>query len=65
MRLRLALACASALALAACSESSTAPTQLAPGARLNDISCRSGYHIATRADGSQYCAPDQPLRAAP
>lgn len=65
MRLRLALACASVLALAACSETSTAPTQLTPGARNNTITCRSGYHPATRADGSQYCEPDQPLRAAP
>jgi hypothetical protein len=67
MRFRLALACAATLALAACSESSTAPTQLTPGARNNDLTCKSGYHIATRANGTQYCEPDpeSPQRAAP
>lgn len=59
MRLRLLLAAAATLALAACGDSSTAPRQLRPGARASDdITCRSGYHIATRDDGTQYCAPD-------
>ena len=58
MRLRLLLAAAT-LALAACGESATDPTQLSPtGASKDEITCRSGYHIATRDDGSQYCAAD-------
>ena len=58
-RLRLLLTSAATLALAACGEASTAPRQVTPGARSSDvISCRSGYHIATRDDGTQYCAPD-------
>lgn len=63
MRIRLLLAAAVTLTLAACGESPSAPTQLGPtGAMKNTITCRSGYHIATRADGSEYCAPDaEPL----
>lgn len=66
MRFRIAVACAAALALAACSESSTAPTKLSPGSRSSEIgTCRSGYHIATRSDGTTYCEPDgdQPTAA--
>lgn len=60
MRIRLLLVAAATLALAACGESSTAPHQLRAGARAADdvLTCRSGYHIATRADGSQFCEPD-------
>ena len=60
MRIRLLLAAAAALTLAACGESSTAPSRLSPGAGASrdDITCRSGYHIATRADGTQYCEED-------
>jgi hypothetical protein len=60
MRIRLLLAAAATLTLAACGESSTAPTRLSPtaGASRDEITCRSGYHIATREDGTQYCAPD-------
>jgi hypothetical protein len=37
-----------------------------PGERTNDITCRSGYHVATRADGTEYCEPDGiAARAAP
>ena len=67
MRIRLLLAAAAALSLAACSESSTAPTRLSPpGGASRDISiCRSGYHIATREDGSEYCESDAEYRSAP
>lgn len=61
MRIRLLLAATAAVTLAACSESSTAPHQLSPNARPSadiGITCRSGYHIATRSDGSEYCESD-------
>ena len=60
MRIRLLLAITATVVLAACGESSsTAPQSPRPGARSADeITCRSGYHIATREDGSQYCEPD-------
>ena len=66
MRFRLIFAAAATLALAACAESaSTAPRSPTPGARAADVlSCRSGYHIATRSDGTEYCAPDDPALAA-
>ncbi len=61
MRVRILLAAAATLALAACnSDTSTAPQQLKPDAGSHDdiITCRSGYHVATRADGTQECQPD-------
>ena len=59
MRIRLLLAAAATVALSACSDSATAPTQLKPGSASRDeITCRSGYHIATRLDGTQYCEED-------
>ena len=59
MRLRIVLALAATIAIAACSDSSTAPKTMRPGARSADIiECRSGYHVATRADGSEVCEPD-------
>ena len=67
MRIRLLLAAAAALTLAACSESPTAPSRLSPGHRMSDgigITCRSGYHIATRDDGSQYCESNATAQAA-
>jgi hypothetical protein len=69
MRIRLLLAAAATLTLAACGESSTGP-RLSPSgeASRDDVTCRSGYHIATRDDGTQYCEEDPingPLRAAP
>jgi len=69
MRIRLLLAATAAVTLAACSESSTAPHTLSPADRSSrdmGITCRSGYHIATRADGSEYCEPenDASLRTA-
>ena len=62
MRIRLLLAAAAAVTLAACGESSTAPHQLSPDRASRDIgiTCRGGYHIATRADGTQYCESDTP-----
>ena len=61
MRTRLLLAATAALTLAACSDTVTAPQKLSPpDTPKNDISitCRSGYHIATRSDGTEYCEPD-------
>jgi hypothetical protein len=60
MKIRVLLAAAATLALAACADSPTGTqSPLAPGARSSDeITCRSGYHIATRADGSEYCEAD-------
>ena len=70
MRIRLLLAAAATLTLAACGESSTAPTRLSPtgDAARDDVACRSGYHIATRDDGTQYCEENlinDPQRSAP
>ena len=61
MRIRLLLAAAATLTLAACGESSTAPQRLSPSgdASRDETTCRSGYHIATREDGTQYCAENQ------
>lgn len=66
MRIRLLLAAAAAVTLAACSESSTAPHQLSPNGAAKDatITCRSGYHIATRDDGTEYCEADSGAQAA-
>ena len=59
MRIRIIVALTVTLALAACGGSTTAPQTMRPGARSSDIvSCRSGYHIATRADGTEYCEAD-------
>jgi hypothetical protein len=66
MRIRLILAAVATLALAACSGSPSAPGTMRPGARTDDVTCRSGYHVATRADGTEYCEPDAgDRRAAP
>jgi hypothetical protein len=60
MRFRLLLAAAAAVALAACSDSATNPRPVAPPDKpAADVSCRSGYHIATFADGTEGCEPDQ------
>jgi hypothetical protein len=59
MRTRLLLA-AAVLGLAACGEAPTSPRQLTPGPRADDLTCRSGYHIATRDDGTPVCEPDAP-----
>ena len=60
MRLRILFAAVATVFIAGCGESSTtAPQKMQPGARSNDeIVCRSGYHVATRDDGSQFCEPD-------
>ncbi len=59
MRLRIVFVIAATVAIAACSESTTAPRTLRPGARSADIiECRSGYHVATRSDGTEVCEPD-------
>jgi hypothetical protein len=59
MRIRIVVAVA-ALALGACSEASTAPRQMAPTEpRMEEgLTCRSGYHVATRLDGTEYCEED-------
>ena len=60
MRIRILFAALATVFIAACGESSTAPQQLRPGTRSNDeIVCRSGYHVATRADGTEYCEADE------
>ena len=65
MRIRLLIAAAVTLTLAACGESATAPQPLSPTGASRDIgTCRSGYHIATREDGTEYCAPDAEAQAA-
>ncbi|MDB4882812.1 MAG: hypothetical protein JWL95_1578 [Gemmatimonadetes bacterium] len=62
MRTRLLLAATALLTLAACSESPTAPRSLKPGVRSADespgLECRSGYHVATRSDGTLDCEAD-------
>ena len=64
MRQRLLLAATAAaalLSLAACSDTSTEPRRFQPGVLRTDISpgpdgtCRSGYHIAYRSDGTAAC----------
>jgi hypothetical protein len=53
------LAIGATIALAACGESTTAPKTMHPAARTSDLlECRSGYHVATRADGTESCEPD-------
>jgi hypothetical protein len=53
-----------ALGLAACADSPTAPAaarRITPASATKpgmDITCRSGYIVAYRSDGTQYCAPD-------
>jgi len=60
MRLRLLLAVAATIVIAGCGESTTAPRTMRPGVRSSDvIECRSGYHVATRADGTESCEPDE------
>ncbi len=60
MRIRLLVTVAATLALAACADSSTAPQALKPSAATkDDITCKSGYHVATRADGTQFCEADE------
>jgi hypothetical protein len=64
MRRRSLIAAAALLTLAACSDTPTAPRALHPTARLTDMdpgpggTCRGGYHIATRSDGTQVCEAD-------
>ena len=67
MRIRILLAVAAVVTLGACSESSTAPQQMRPNQRSADdeITCRSGYHVATRLDGTQYCEEDAGSMMAP
>ena len=64
MRIRPLLAAAAALTLAACGDSSTRP-ELSPTKPTRELTCRSGYHIATREDGSESCEPDGDAYAAP
>ncbi|CAN5310746.1 hypothetical protein BH09GEM1_BH09GEM1_18670 [soil metagenome] len=65
-KIRIVFAVAATLALAACADSTTPSSPLTPGTRSSDdITCRSGYHVATRSDGSQYCEADQQSMAAP
>jgi hypothetical protein len=63
------LAAAATLTFAACKDSSSTAPKLSPTKSSKDeITCRSGYHIATRDDGSQTCEADgflAPSAAAP
>ena len=65
MKIRILLAAAATLALAACADSPTGTqSSLTPTTRSSDdIECRSGYHVATRADGSEYCEADASQQA--
>lgn len=64
MKIRVLFAVAATLAIAACADSATPSSPLTPGTRSSDdITCRSGYHVATRSDGSQYCEADAVARA--
>jgi len=68
MRHRLLLATTAAaalLSLAACSDTTTEPRRFEPGtlrkgnvAPNPDGTCRGGYVIATRADGTVVCEPE-------
>lgn len=61
MRLRILLALVVTTVVAGCGDatSTTAPGALQPRGPQFSLECRSGYHVATRADGTQYCAPDE------
>jgi hypothetical protein len=63
-RFLFAAAAAAALTLAACGDSSTSPRLSPAEASKDDITCRSGYHIATRDDGSQGCETDETFSSA-
>jgi hypothetical protein len=60
-RLLMAASAAALLALGACADSTTAPRRFDPNLRRMDISpgpdgsCRSGYRVAARPDGTQGC----------
>ena len=68
MRHRLLLATTAAaalLSLAACSDTTTEPRRFEPGTlRKGDLApnadgtCRGGYHLITRSDGTQTCEAD-------
>ncbi len=60
MRIRILFAIVVTTVLAGCSDatSTTSPSTLRPQGPQFNLVCRSGYHIATRADGTEYCAPD-------
>jgi hypothetical protein len=67
MRHRLLLAATAAaalLTLAACSDSTTAPRRFQPGTLRTDMSpdpdgsCRGGYYLVTRSDGTLACVPE-------
>lgn len=59
MRVRILFALVVTTVLAGCSDASSAtePSAIRPQAAQFDLECRSGYQVATRADGTQYCAP--------
>ena len=63
-RLLLAATAAAALSLAACSDSTTAPRRFQPGTLRTDMSpgpdgsCRGGYHLIARSDGTLACEQD-------
>lgn len=52
------LAFAALLALAGCMPP-TSPIKTPSKVSADVIECRSGYHVATRTDGMQFCEEDQ------
>ena len=63
-RFLFAASAAALLTLAGCSDNTTAPRHFDPDTRRMDISpgpdgtCRSGYHVYARSDGTLVCEPD-------
>ena len=63
-RLLFAASAAALLSLAACSDTTTEPRRFDPGTLRTDVSpgpdgtCRGGYHLITRSDGTQTCEAD-------
>jgi hypothetical protein len=63
-RLLFAATAAALLTLAGCSDTATAPRHFDPGTLRTDMSpgpdgtCRAGYIVATRSDGTLVCEPE-------
>jgi hypothetical protein len=63
-RFLFAATAAALLTLAGCADSATAPRRFDPGTLRTDVSpgpdgtCRGGYHLIARSDGTQACEAD-------
>ena len=63
-RLLFAATAAALLTLAGCSDTTTAPRRFEPGTLRTDVTpgpdgtCRTGYVVATRSDGTLVCEPE-------